>query len=72
MSGTHLPSEPGEFVYGMEGRVLRCLWHGWEFDVSTGESVTDPSYRVATYPASDEDGSIFIEIDERRASRDKT
>jgi nitrite reductase/ring-hydroxylating ferredoxin subunit len=25
-----------------EGRVLRCPWHGWEFDIETGRSVFNP------------------------------
>jgi nitrite reductase (NADH) small subunit len=39
LTGTMLPSAPGELRYGMEGLVLRCPWHGWEFDIRTGESV---------------------------------
>lgn len=29
--------------------VVICPWHGWEFDVRTGECLTDPSHRVACY-----------------------
>jgi nitrite reductase/ring-hydroxylating ferredoxin subunit len=29
--------------------VLRCPWHGWEFDLDTGSCPEDPSMRVATY-----------------------
>jgi nitrite reductase (NADH) small subunit len=25
-----------------EGEILRCPWHGWEFDIKTGTSITDP------------------------------
>lgn len=50
LSGTTLPSEPGEFNYGLEGRVIRCPWHGWEFDVTTGRSVFNPhKMRVKHY-----------------------
>src|SRR5205085_9147367 len=31
LTGTMLPSDHGDFEYGMEGLVLRCIWHGWEF-----------------------------------------
>jgi nitrite reductase (NADH) small subunit len=34
----------------LEGEVVTCPWHFWEFDVRTGEKVGDPSLRVATYP----------------------
>src|SRR5688572_18319660 len=34
---------PGEYHYSSPGRILRCPWHGWEFDVRTGQSWFDPS-----------------------------
>jgi len=29
---------PGEYAYLKQGEILRCPWHGWEFDVRTGQS----------------------------------
>ncbi len=50
ISGTMLPAGPGEYIYGLEGRVLRCPWHGWEFDITTGEMIFVPDpMRVRTY-----------------------
>jgi 3-phenylpropionate/trans-cinnamate dioxygenase ferredoxin subunit len=41
---------PGEYHYSSPGRILRCPWHGWEFDVRTGQSWFDPSkVRVRSY-----------------------
>ena len=46
-------SQPGEYTYSRPGEVLRCPWHGWEFDVRTGQSYCEPertqakSYGVA-------------------------
>jgi len=34
---------PGEYTYTRKGEVLRCPWHGWEFDVKTGQSWWDPA-----------------------------
>ena len=48
--GTTLPSDVYEFQYGKEGRILRCPWHSWEYDITTGQSVFDPRVRVVTYP----------------------
>jgi nitrite reductase/ring-hydroxylating ferredoxin subunit len=42
LGGTMLPSAPGEFEYGLVGRVLRCPWHGWEYDIATGQSWCNP------------------------------
>ena len=51
VGGTMLPTEnPGEYNYALDGRILRCPWHFWEFDITTGEMifVPDPK-RVKTY-----------------------
>src|SRR6476469_1946476 len=44
---------PGEYEYVRDGEILRCPWHGWEFDLKTGQSWFDPAgTRVRTYPVS--------------------
>jgi 3-phenylpropionate/trans-cinnamate dioxygenase ferredoxin subunit len=49
--GLATSDRPGEFKYEREGEILRCPWHGWEFDLATGRSVFDPSRtRVKSYP----------------------
>ena len=35
-------SDPGEIEYTRLGEILRCPWHGWEFDLRTGKSHCDP------------------------------
>lgn len=41
---------PGEYRYTRRGEILRCPWHGWEFDVKTGQSWWDPARtRVRSY-----------------------
>jgi 3-phenylpropionate/trans-cinnamate dioxygenase ferredoxin subunit len=34
--------EPGSYSYTRRGEVLRCPWHGWEFDIRTGKSRAEP------------------------------
>jgi 3-phenylpropionate/trans-cinnamate dioxygenase ferredoxin subunit len=47
------PSEVGEFRYEREGEIIRCPWHGWEFDIKTGRSIFNPhKVRTASYPVS--------------------
>jgi nitrite reductase/ring-hydroxylating ferredoxin subunit len=62
VTGTTLPSIPGEYVWGMEGQVLRCPWHGWEFDLQTGLGLYDPykHERVATYEVKVENGEVVL------------
>lgn len=58
---THRPSEVGEFVPDLAGRILRCPWHGWEFDVVTGKGLYDREGRVATYAVEvDENDELII------------
>lgn len=62
--GTMLPSDPYEYRYGREDRVLRCPWHGWEFDLETGEKLFDVTQRarVKTYAVSTQGGMVVVEI----------
>lgn len=49
ISGTTLPSPVYEYAYGHEGCILRCPWHGWEFDLRTGEHLVDPETRLKKF-----------------------
>jgi nitrite reductase/ring-hydroxylating ferredoxin subunit len=41
--------------------VLRCPWHGYEFDVDTGLSIADPDHlRVRTYDVRVDDGMVVV------------
>lgn len=33
---------PGEYSMIRKGEFLRCPWHGWEFEIATGQSYCDP------------------------------
>lgn len=58
---THRPGEVGEFHPALEGRVLRCPWHGWEFDIVTGKGLYDRNSRVAIYPTKvDAEGNVIV------------
>jgi nitrite reductase (NADH) small subunit len=60
ISGAVLPSQPYEYRYGREGRVLICPWHGWEFDIESGRTIFDPAVRVKIYEARIEEGEIVL------------
>ena len=45
----------------LEGCLLTCPWHAWQFDVRTGESVTDDS-KVAVYPCTVEGGRVLVSL----------
>jgi nitrite reductase (NADH) small subunit len=49
--------------YELTGRkVLRCPWHGWEFDLETGRCLDDPSLRAAVYRARVESGRVLVQV----------
>jgi len=60
IGGAPLPSEPHEYVWGLADQVLTCPWHGWEFDMPTGEALFDRNVAVASYDVSVEDGEIVL------------
>ena len=52
--------EPGDYRYSRTGEVLRCPWHGWEFDVKSGQSWIDPAgVRVRRYAVRVEGGAAL-------------
>jgi len=43
--------EPGVYQRSRVGELLRCAWHGWEFDMRNGQSWFDPKrVRVRAFP----------------------
>ena len=62
VSGTALPSEDRSFRYGRDDEILRCAWHGWEFEIATGRALVDPSVRAAVYPVTVEDGNVVVSL----------
>ena len=47
----------------LEGAVVTCPWHGWEFDVTTGRCHAPmPDKEVASFPVHEENGALFVEV----------
>jgi 3-phenylpropionate/trans-cinnamate dioxygenase ferredoxin subunit len=40
--GLATADEPGRYRLLRDGEFVRCPWHGWEFDIRTGQSWCDP------------------------------
>ena len=62
LTGTALATDEYHFEYGRQGQILRCGWHGWEFDVTTGQALVDPGVRARTYQVTVENGSLIVHI----------
>lgn len=50
----------GEYEYG-DVFVARCSWHGYEFDLESGQCVADRRWRVKTYRVAVENGKVILE-----------
>src|SRR5687768_18841 len=51
----------GEYEYSRPGEIVRCPWHGWEFDVRTGQSWFDPvQVRVRRYDVTVTSGAELV------------
>jgi nitrite reductase/ring-hydroxylating ferredoxin subunit len=58
--GTTLASLPGEYEWGREGEILACPWHGWEFDLLTGQALADTRNRLRLYPVVVREDTVHV------------
>ena len=49
-----------EWEYDSEEKNVVCPWHGWMFDIETGENVDADRYTVPKYDVEVDDGEIFV------------
>jgi len=59
--GMNVSNTPHQMAYVRDGEIVRCPWHAWEFDITTGKSVFNPhavrvkAFDVTTGPHQDDD-----------------
>jgi nitrite reductase/ring-hydroxylating ferredoxin subunit len=46
----------------LEGNVVTCPWHGWEYDVTTGKVAQNPTAGVACYAVEVRGDDIFVSV----------
>ncbi len=56
----HLGGPLGEG--SLAGRIVTCPWHGWQFDVTSGKDVHNPTGGVACYPAEVRGEDVFVDL----------
>jgi nitrite reductase (NADH) small subunit len=70
VGATMLPSDPGEFVVGLDEEVVRCPWHAIEFSLVTGESLfTDLAFRIGLHDVAVHDGEVWVDLRPRARGR---
>ncbi|HKJ58717.1 MAG TPA: Rieske (2Fe-2S) protein [Halobacteriales archaeon] len=43
-----------------EGEILNCPWHGWEYDLLTGECLSRKGASLPAYPVEVRDGDVVV------------
>ncbi len=42
--------------------TVTCPWHGWEYDIPTGENLYDRKTKLTTYPVQIENGEVKVAV----------
>lgn len=54
--------EPGTYRLAPDLAMLRCPWHGWQFDIATGQAWCDPeTAKLRNYPVAVEPGAQLMQ-----------
>lgn len=62
LGGLVRSDEPGSYNYSRPGELLRCPWHGWQFDLRTGQSWCEPErVKTKSYSVDVEQGRDLVE-----------
>ena len=48
----------------LNGEIVECPWHGWRYNVRTGERSENPEFKVACYPVEVEGDLIHVSVPE--------
>ena len=45
----------------IEGNILTCIWHGWRFDLETGQCLNEYWAKILTYTVIIKGNEIYLE-----------
>ncbi len=64
VTGTAIPVDINidgfRFIYGRDKQLVRCSWHGWEYDIKTGECLADTRLKARKVEVVREDDKIYL------------
>ncbi len=46
----------------LEGDVLTCPWHGYQYNVTSGSLLVDPTAKLKSYKVEIQDGIVYIDV----------
>ena len=44
----------------LDGTIVTCPWHGFQYDVTTGRNVFDPEVGLQSFPVRVADGDVLV------------
>jgi nitrite reductase (NADH) small subunit len=60
---TPVEASDGALTVGKPGSIVRCPWHKWEYEISTGRCLVDERLRVRTYAVELDGDQIVVSLD---------
>lgn len=48
----------------LDGSIVTCPWHGWQYDVRSGQHCLTPTICQQSFPVTIENGEVWIELPE--------
>ena len=62
------PHQGGPLGKGvLEGCIVSCAWHGWQFDVTNGQHQASSTLHHPTYPTRVDDEGVWVDIETSEA-----
>ena len=64
ITGTTAPTVAGArtFTYTQDQHILRCAWHGWEFEIESGHCLSDERVRAKRFRVTVDAGQVIVQI----------
>lgn len=60
IAGTLVEEEDGTLGYDRNNEIVSCPWHGWEYDIKTGEHLANSQYRIPSYEVIESEGKLYL------------
>ncbi len=58
------PHQGGALAEGpVDGTLVYCPWHNWAFDIRTGQSMVNPTWKQSVYPVKLEGEGVWVAVD---------
>jgi nitrite reductase/ring-hydroxylating ferredoxin subunit len=62
VTGTAEADAPHSRRFVREGEIVRCPWHGWEFDITKGRTITEPVRHAQTFAVIVRDRQVLVSL----------